>query len=110
MDAETLKSLHLLSRQIKAGDQSGQLDTLQRLGLARLFEFKPIALTLGVGDIELVAYIAALTGEYSPEPARCLEILQACETAQKPRTSAEKTALLTQSLELRQPQLEACPQ
>lgn len=89
MDAEILRSLHLLAGQIKAGDQAGQLSTLERVGLARLFEFKTVVLALCVGDVALVTFIAALGSEYSPESGRFLEILRACQTAQENRMAAE---------------------
>ena len=82
MNGETSHLLGLLTGQVRTRYPDGQFSTIQRLGVARLCERDTLLGAVGVGGIELAAFIAALGAEHSPTPNRFLKILQACRAAQ----------------------------
>jgi glycosyltransferase involved in cell wall biosynthesis len=81
MDAHALNSLRHLAQQFRSGDEAGQLATIERIGLARLFDVRTLVWAVGLGGFEFVGFLAALGAEYTNDAARYQKILTACDAA-----------------------------
>jgi phosphoglycolate phosphatase-like HAD superfamily hydrolase len=83
MDAATLQLLRALVARLKAKDQSAQLAAIESIGLDRLFDLRTLICALGIGGVELTAFIADLATDHTAEPERYRQVLDACRTSSR---------------------------